>query len=329
MFLGVFSGMLGILAIATLEVSGRLILPGALDLVQDVDHRIPPRRSADINSDGIRESRPVAEFAQPGANIVFLGDSFVYGYALESSQSVPAMLERAAREKLGRSDIRVANFGWVSSSPLLSLRLLRDIGAKYHPSTVILGLDMTDFHDDIVYRRLLARDGVYSLLNYTPYSFLMARKVAARLSDSVHERVFGYPADRFFITNRPLRENLHYVQYVQDSIDEIQRYSTTTLGAKFVLIVFARPYQYSSSESPSNWEAREYEPLGQYVEEPFHYFRQLRGTVDYPVYDLLEDFKKSGIFPTAFAHDPHWNADGAVVAAEAIFRHCQDAGCFR
>ena len=44
---------------------------------------------------------------------------------------------------------------WVSSSPLLNLRLLRDVGHKYRPDLVVYSLDMTDFRDDLHYEHAL------------------------------------------------------------------------------------------------------------------------------------------------------------------------------
>jgi hypothetical protein len=321
----------GVAAIAALEIVGQTVLSDRLYVVDDVDHRLKPGSAPDLNSDGIRSPRAPAEFGADGLNVIFLGDSFVYGDRLASSESIPAQFERIARRELGRGDIRVANFGWVSSSPLLSLRLLRDIGKKYHPRLVLLAVDMTDFGDEIKYRRLLERRGVYRLLGYTPVTLLSTRKVLSLIPalHGVHERVFGFPPRRFFITDRPLTETRHHFSHIQESIDGIFEYATHDLGATFVLFVFPRTYQYSSREAPRNWEASEYELLGPYGEEPFRYFEELRQRAPYPIYSLLDDFKKTDVFPTAFDDDPHWNPEGARVAAEAVYRYCLQASCFR
>jgi hypothetical protein len=94
------------------------------------------------------------------------------------------------------------------------------------------------------------------------------------------------------------------------------------------LFVFPRTYQYSNRESPRNWEASEYEPLGPHSEEPFRYFDELRRRAPYPIHSLLDDFRKTQVFPTAFDHDPHWNVAGAQVAADALYRYCGQAACF-
>ena len=323
--------VLGVVAVATLEITGQALLRDRLYVVDDVDHRLRAGSAPDLNSDGIRSARAPEEFAPGGFNIIFLGDSFVYGDRLASTEAIPAVFEQIIRRELGREDIQVANFGWPSSSPLLSLRLLRDIGKKYHPRLVLLAVDMTDFSDDIKYRRLLSRHGVYRLLPHIPITFLSVRRAVSLIPalGGVHERVFGFPPRRFFITDRPLAATRQHFKHIQENIDEIFRFTTNDLGARFVLFVFPRTYQYSRREAPSNWEAPEYEPLGRYAEEPFRYFEELAGRAPYPVYSLLEDFRRTDVFPTAFDDDPHWNADGARVAAEAVYRYCLQASCFR
>jgi hypothetical protein len=86
------------------------------------------------------------------------------------------------------------------------------------------------------------------------------------------------------------------------------------------LIVLPRSYQYSSRECPNNWEGKEYTVNGPCCLEPFRYFDEIRNSLDFPVYSLLEDFEKNKDFPTCFNSDPHWNENGHSVAANAIAR---------
>src|SRR5262245_30935053 len=119
-----FTLVLSVVAITALEIVGQALLSDRLYVVNDVDHRMKAGSAPDLNSDGIRSAREPEEFAPDGLNVIFLGDSFVYGDRLASSEAIPAVFEQIARRQLGREDIRVANFAWASSSPLLSLRLL-------------------------------------------------------------------------------------------------------------------------------------------------------------------------------------------------------------
>jgi hypothetical protein len=53
---------------------------------------------------------------------------------------------------------------------------------------------------------------------------------------------------------------------------------------------------------------------------PFEYFARQARTVSFPVRSLREDFLADPAFPKCRDDDPHWNAEGNRVAAEAIAR---------
>jgi len=110
-------------------------------------------------------------FREEDTNIIFLGDSFVYGWGVRIEDSIPYVLEEKLNDNKTGKRYKVANFGWISSSPLLSSRLLKDIGHKYKPDLVFLAVDMSDFHDDIKYQFALERKGLFSTLVHNPYNF--------------------------------------------------------------------------------------------------------------------------------------------------------------
>ena len=70
-------------------IGQKLIFRHKLYFVNDVDHRMEPYSEADINGDGIRSLVEADAFPADDQNIVFLGDSFVYGW--------PAKLENVVR----------------------------------------------------------------------------------------------------------------------------------------------------------------------------------------------------------------------------------------
>ena len=318
-------------ALVLVEWMGQSVLSKKeLYMVDDVDHRIPPRSGPDINSDGIRSRVEANAIDDEDLNIVFLGDSFVYGYGLDFEDTIGQQLERKARMEHPERGVNVINFGWNSSSPLLSYRLLRDIGENYKPDFVVLGLDMTDFQDDIKYLRLLEREGIYRVMYIAPITFLAVRRVIRGIGwlEEFHEWLYGFPSARFYPTDKTFTENLTRFAYIRANIDAIARFSRTELGARFILMIFPRNYQYSDREAPNNWEKENYETLGPYALEPFKYFDSIRSELDFPVFSLLPDFLKTEVFPTTFDNDPHWNKDGAGVAAEAVYAYCLEAGCF-
>jgi hypothetical protein len=182
------------IAVATFEALGQLVIfRDKLYFVNDVDHRMKPHHRLDINSDGIRCTLEADQFREQDLNIIMLGDSFIYGYDLNYEDTIPSQMQVLARNNHPGQHINIVNFAWVSSSPLLSYRLLKDIGDKYQPDLVILGLDMTDFHDDIKYSQLIRRQGVHRLVSVIPITFLASKKVLASVTvfEGLHEGAFG------------------------------------------------------------------------------------------------------------------------------------------
>ena len=74
----------GFATLVLFEVVGQtLVFRDKLYFVNDVDHRMEPFSAEDVNSDGIRSRVEATSFPAEDRNIVFLGDSFVYGFRLE------------------------------------------------------------------------------------------------------------------------------------------------------------------------------------------------------------------------------------------------------
>jgi hypothetical protein len=314
-----FFTAVGLLA---LEITSRFRYQGDLRLIRDTDHRLVPD-GVEINSDSLRSRREATEFDPAGLNILILGDSFVYGWNLPAEQAFPQQFEALIEKAHPELHAKVANAGWPSSSPYLTLRLLKDVGKKYHPDVVFLCLDMTDFQDDIKYKHLVERDTlIYKGVGVFPGLVTFVKKTLSggRMKDSGwHEAIFDMPVDRFFATSQPLSESRPWLATTQESIDAMHRYVRDELHAKFILMVLPRSYQYSDKECPDNWEKDDYEVLGPYCREPFVYFDEIRHEVDYPIYSLLETFEQTKVFPTCFKDDPHWNIQGNAIVAEQLY----------
>ena len=307
------------------ELAGQLSFNKDYSAIErNPDHRNPPNdRGLGTNSDGIRSDREAGEFGADSFNVIFLGDSFVYGAGLPPNESVPAQWETQIRNLLPEKNIKIANFGWISSSPLLSYRLFRDIGAKYHPKLVILGLDMTDFHDDFMYRNLLERRGVFVLSQFMPSTFLLLQSNWRNLltllgQEQIYRAIFDMQTEHFFAMNHPLSVTANDLTFSLQNIQAIHDWATLKLGARFILVVFPRGVQYNPKESPLNWERGGYSPQSPFVLEPFRFLAAMAPSLPYPVYSLLPAFQQTKVFPTCFRDDPHWNTDGAAVAAQAL-----------
>lgn len=288
--------------------------------VQNVNHFLVPNDEGwPTNADGIRSRRNAEEFPAGGNNIVFLGDSFVFGYNQRVQNALPARVETLLNERVAGVDARVANFGWISASPFVENHLLRQIGGRYHPKLVVLGFDMTDFHDDIKYELMQDRRGIYRFYDVFSLTLSVFREYAPDLFWRVHSWSLGgrLPRQKFFACEQRLLSSVPFLDVSLQNLRAIDR-NAKAMGAKFVLVVFPRAFQHNPNESPDNWEKDLYTTMGPYSREPFVYFASAASRVDFPIYSLLPAFEQATEFPLYSKDDPHWNQAGTAVAAEAV-----------
>lgn len=318
------------LSLFVFDYAGNKILQRRMgkEFLASLDHYPRPDLKKGYNEDGIRTylNRPASQFDAAGFNMVFLGDSFTQGYMVHKEDSFPWQLGDLLTRADPKLRFNIANYGWISSSPLLSLRRLETIGNKYHPRLVLLCLDMTDFHDDVKYRDQLENPRWFSPFTFFLYRFHLAPRWAEfkkglRFSD----RDPRVPEQRYFILNQPLAKSRKYLGEIERNILAIDDYCREKLRAKFVLIMLPRNIQYNGRETPNNkLEPGEYSAQGPYIMEPFAWLDEFRQKVKFPVFSLLADFRDSGVFPTCFATDPHWNRAGHAVAARGVYRVLQE-----
>jgi len=287
---------------------------------ETIDHRLQPDSRLKINSDGIRSVHEADFYTEDQYNIMILGDSFAFGWALHLEQSFPHLLEQMLREGYRCDKINVINCGWISASPLLEYRLLRDVAHKYKPDLVMQAFDMTDFHDDIMYQYMFDKRGIYWWYDKIPCTLFLIFEYLPSLGLWLHNRSFNYslPEDRFFACAGPLEETRPLLQY---SLDNLKRIDSLCgqIDARFLTIVYPRAFQYSAEECTESWENERYEIMGTYSLEPFRFFDSIRDSVDFPIASLLDDFLKSQRFPLYFVNDPHWTPQGHRLCAEALF----------
>ncbi len=298
----------------------KTVLAKPLAVYRDPDHRLAPDDpKAQTNSDGLRCALESQSIPEGSTAILFAGDSFVFGVAVERKGALPARFERGLRENLKTEQIHVVNAAWPSASPLLALRLLQDVGARYQPDLVLYGFDMSDFRDDLMYRNLIDKHGIYRLVDLMPASLWLTGKSAKTiLPDGLYQRIFRMPKDRFFPVNRPLSETRPNLMPVWETLVAINQFCAEDLDADFRLIVLPRNFQYSDRESPASWEQGEYENLGPFVLEPFRFFEEQALASPFPIHSLLPAFQETDVFPTCYTGDPHWTPAGTQVAADAL-----------
>lgn len=304
------------------------------EYVRDPDHWPEGAASAPgWNSDGLAQDREADELTDEDYVILFLGDSFTYGYKLARPHvdAFPWVVERRLRASLDAPDIAVVNFGWTSSSPLLSRRRLEAIGAKYAPDLVVLCIDMTDPRDDIWYRCLLDRRGLCAWFDRLPLAIRLWKDWAPES----YRRLFEWSTDhelpylRFFACEAPLDETRPFLEPMAANIEDCAR-AARALGAEFQLFVLPRYFQYSADECPDDREqerpASAHAVLGPHSTAPFTWFeREFAPRVDFPVHSLLEAFARSDERPHCFPDDAHWTPLGHRIAGAEIARQLRPA----
>ncbi len=307
-----------------------------------VDHRMHPD-GEEINSDGIRFKGEARDVKPEDYNILFMGDSYTYGSHLLYDETVPAAFGRLAASRCS-DKIKGFNLGWISSSPLLGYRLLIDIGKKYHPDLIVYLLDVTDYHDDLDYEVKLRQENNIPITGVSPTRVVLGqilgrlfgsealndfKSILRPLTTKEQRTDWGppVPSDRFFVVNQDIEESRDHIERgVLLNLTRIHRFSSRVLDAPLAVVLVPRGFQYSSRESPENWEKGAYELGGPNVRAPSDYFEGKRKELRYPVLDLLPVFEQSGIFPLFLETDPHWNQRGALLAAETIESFLEQEG---
>jgi hypothetical protein len=324
-----FALLLVVVSVIALEIAVPLYLGkwwSSINIVANPDHRMMREQYNDLNSDNIRSAVEPSDIKDSDLNVIMLGDSFVYGMWLGRQDTIPYRLEQIYHGA-GYANAHVFNYGWISSSPYLSLRLLKEIGKKYKPDLVIEVVDMTDFWDDTFYRRAVERKGFFKIAHWFPVTSLILGRLGREVirADWFTKTLWGIPWQRYFPMERPLSETRPYLDELTRNLDEMDRYVKDELHAPFVVFIMPRSVQYSERETPKD-PLEEYSRLGPWSLEPFRYFAEVAPSKSYPIISLLDDFRNTTEFPLTMESDPHHTSLGNKVSARFIWQHLQQQG---
>lgn len=337
LLLGTLAALWGLLELLGPAVIGALALP-MYNL--DIDHR-PKPATGRFNRDGVAPDVPPEQYTDDHRVLLFLGDSFTQGYGLEDPLGgFPFLVEQRLATRGADPSIRVVNFGWVSSSPVLQLRQLRDIGGSYRPDVVVQCFDMTDFADDLRYGDELGRMGLDTRVDLSPFRLagigLSWSLGVPDIAGWLREAVGMAPAPSmdpghhalgdFFAMRQSLEQSRPALRASWQAILDTATLARS-LGAEYALVVLPRYQQYDLRECPDDWEAPMNLPdPGEYLHEPFRFFEEQTEVADFPVWSLLPAFQEAAAFPTVFRHDPHYNPTGHAIAADAIAENLWASG---
>ena len=155
------------------QVLGFIGLPGEIPIqvahprnFEEIRHNIEYQYTFKTNDQGLRYAT-IPLHKNPGERrVILLGDSFVEGVGLESSDTLGARLESEFTDPQGLR-IRFINGGLSGTAPLEYWRLFYHVGRRYGPDGVLIcvyGNDVSGMPED------LTREGLYKRVQYPPGS---------------------------------------------------------------------------------------------------------------------------------------------------------------
>jgi hypothetical protein len=205
--------------------------------VQFVDEDFSTRVA--ISRDGLRNP-PLAPPETAGRpRVLALGDSFTFGYGVETAESWPARLQAALRED-GLPRAEVINAGVVAYAPDQQLDLLRELLPRSRPDAVILGLYVGNDRAEIGLHRSAPP------LRVSPEGALLEFPTAAdlnphpiRLWIARHLRLYSFARVRIhrLLIRLDLRQEprLYHPAYFLDALGSTDAYEGNWPGLKRLL----------------------------------------------------------------------------------------------
>jgi len=281
------------------------------------------------NALGLRD-RDIATPKPSGVvRVLMLGDSFTEGGGFPDEDTVPRRAERALRASC--AGIEVVNAGTASYSPILEYLTLREIGRAVAPDLVVVNLDMTDVHDDLIRTALAERDAeglplrvatdrrretALLLPPVLPASLRVADEGLGRLllwqgfrKSGAGRRAFGaLNLDEAALRARGLLGDLRYdrLAITRDTParDEEVAWATTArylaamkrdgerLGARFAVVLYPYAHQVAAHESPEGRVVFGIGPGLYASERPFVTAAAIGQRHGFRVITLLETFRR-------------------------------------
>lgn len=333
--------LLGVVApLAAGEIALRVVTPPErkAHIVSDPvrHHRLRPSWSGTVqghvyrtNALGLRDRDLATPKPAGHVRLLMLGDSFTEGGGFADDETVPRRVERSLQTSC--PGLEAVNAGVASYSPILELLALREIGAAVGPDLVVLNLDMTDVHDDLIRTRLaeLDRDGLPVRVGVdrrkeTALLLPPAFPASLRAADDAlsglllwqglrkstpGRRIFGdLNLDEPALRARGLLGDLRYdrLAITRDAParDEAAAWATTErylaairrdaerLGARFTVVVYPHAHQVAAHESPRSRAQFGIGPGLYASERPFQTVEAIGQRQGFPVISLLRAFRR-------------------------------------
>lgn len=270
--------------------------------------------------------------------ILFLSDSFGYGYGVEAEETCAEVLERSLAARLAPRPIEVVNAGGPSYGQREMATLLARVAATVEPDLVLatffFGNDLADNLSSGFTERggLLLTPYAASIVDGSPrLSFALEHSDLWVLLERLwldRKRPRSTPVDPEsldvqapgirWIAEHPDDEAERQWQALEQELGRIQRTSSER-GAHAALVLVPMPYQFDASR----WEAlraRHALSDGDYdLELVSRRLAEACASVGIPVLDLAQAWRgRTDGESLYFSVNRHWNAAGHQAAAAAV-----------
>lgn len=322
----------------------RLVVPGSVKmlLMREYDVRLGYRlvpnyevrhKTPDfdtlirINSEGLRDYEHPREKYPEVFRILVLGDSFAFGSGVSMEESYPKLLEAMLNQNLAEKGQKyeVINAGIDGYGTEQEYLFLEELGNRYKPDLVIVGLfanDIRDVMDGIPTKKLRTNlKNNFYFLSYLRGLEILSRKTFAKDSEKILlENYQDQYTSEFANALRKTKEYLLKIRDFSNSID-----------ARTLIVITPLCLEIDRWE----WEERGFRRL--YSDEFFNKnmtkfsenFTEFGKMNEIPTLPLLPTFRNnSRVTPLYFNRDIHWTKEGHRLAAESIYNFLKEKGLY-
>ena len=172
------------------------------------------------NSLGLRDKEIQATKSEGIKRILFIGDSFTFGWGVQEDQSYPRLTEQILQKN--GLPVEVINAGRPSNSPAGYYLYLINEGLKFDPDIVVVGFDIFNDLSNSAYNEVWSEKDAKELPTKVIYSSyyvdsqgrLREKNIPLKFAVPIlkHSRLFGLLTDVFLPPQQSFANNEHRVQ---------------------------------------------------------------------------------------------------------------------
>jgi len=288
------------------------------------------------NDIGLREG-PIAPAAEGVTTVLFIGDSFTFGWGVAEEQRYSEVLARLMAQSRPGTRLRIVNAGHWMYTFDQQLVLMKEMIRRYEPAVVVQGFYWMHVRTMFNHRLVRAADGSLQAVE-DPKIVVNDRGFLKFRSDWLERPPLGSQlvalVARAVLNWDLIEKAAHTVDYMRPGntqgedlwrlTDEIVAETIRTLrtaGIGYVPFLVPTSVEVASGNwAHLNWTAAT-PPTGVDVNLPSARFGAMFAKNGSAIVPLAAAMREKVGMPLYFPHDGHWTAEGHAVAAEILLPH--------